>query len=81
MSRGSGSDRGTLGGRQAIRTMLSNQNEVTGRNERIALYTTLLDDGSLFYLLGVAPDNEFGTYDDVFDRIAQSLQFSGEQRR
>jgi beta-barrel assembly-enhancing protease len=81
MSRGSGSDRGTLGGRRALRTILSNQNEATGRNERIALYTTLLDDGSLFYLLGVAPENEFGTYDDVFNRIAESLQFATEQRR
>lgn len=82
MSRASGgSDRGTVGGRRALRSALSNQNEVTGRPERIALYTTLLDDGSLFYLLGVAPDNEFGTYDDVFNRVAESLQFTNEQHR
>ena len=81
MGRPSGSDRGTLGGRRSLRSALSNQNEVTGRPERIALYTTLLDDGSLFYLLGVAPDNEFGTYDDVFDRVAESLQFTNEQHR
>jgi len=81
MSRGSGSDRGTLGGRRALRTVLANRNEATGQTERIALYTTLLDDGSLFYLLGVAPDNEFGTYDDVFNRVAESLQFTSEQRR
>jgi peptidase M48-like protein len=81
MSRGSGSNRGAIGSRRALRTTLSNQNEVTGRPERIALYTTLLDDGSLFYLLGVAPDNEFGTYDDVFNRVAESLQFASEQHR
>ena len=61
--------------------MLTNENDATGRTERIALYTTLLDDGSLFYLLGVAPDDEFGTYDDVFDRVAESLQFTNEQHR
>jgi hypothetical protein len=75
LGRNSGYDRGTIGGRQGLRTVLSNQNEVTGRPERIALYTTLLDDGTLFYLIGVAPDNEFNSYDQVFNRVASSLQF------
>jgi hypothetical protein len=75
MGRNSSYDRGTIGGRQGLRTVLSNQNEVTGRPERVALYTTLLDDGTLFYLIGVAPDNEFSSYDQVFNRVAGSLQF------
>ena len=73
-------DRGTIGGRRGLRTLLSNQNDVTGRPERIALYTTTLDDGTLFYLIGVAPDQEFGVYDDVFDRVAGSLQFAETRR-
>lgn len=76
MSRNSGSDRGSIGGQTGLRTLLSNQNEVTGRTERIALYTTLLNDGTLFYLIGVAPDNEFNTYDQVFNRVASSVQFT-----
>jgi outer membrane lipoprotein SlyB len=76
MSRSSGSDRGSIGGRTGLRTLLTNQNEVTGRPERIALYTTLLDDGTLFYLIGVAPDNEFNSYDQVFNRVASSIQFT-----
>ena len=76
MSRNSGSDQGSIGGRTGLRTLLSNQNDVTGRPERIALYTTLLNDGTLFYLIGVAPDNEFSTYDSVFNRVASSLQFT-----
>ena len=75
MGRSSGYDRGTIGGRQGLRTVLSNQNEVTGRPERVALYTTLLDDGTLFYMIGVAPDNEFNSYDQVFNRVAGSVQF------
>jgi len=75
LSRNSGSDRGTIGGRTGLRTLLSNQNEVTGRTERIALFTTLLNDGTLFYMIGVAPDNEFNTYDQVFNRVAGSVQF------
>jgi Peptidase family M48 len=69
-------DRGTVGGRNGLRTRLVNQNEVTGRTERIALYTSFLNDGTLFYLLGVAPDNEYGDYDPVFNRVARSLQFA-----
>ena len=69
-------DHGTVGGRNGLRTRLVNQNEVTGRTERIALYTSFLHDGTLFYLLGVAPDNEYGDYDPVFNRVAGSLQFA-----
>src|SRR3954466_10086513 len=76
-----GYDRGTIGGRSGLRTTLSNQNDVTGKAERIALYTTLLDDGTLFYLIGVAPDNEYGAYDDVFDKVARSVQFAQTRTR
>jgi hypothetical protein len=76
MSRGGGYDRGTIGGRTALRTVLANQNEVTGRTERIQLFTTLLSDGTLFYMIGVAPDNEFSAYEQVFNRVAGSIKFS-----
>ena len=76
MSRNGGNDRGTIGGRSGLRSLLSNQNEVTGRTERIELFTTLLSDGTLFYIIGVAPDNEFGAYQQVFSRVAGSIQFS-----
>ena len=75
MGRNSGYGRGTIGRRQGLRTVLSNQNDVTGRPERVALYTMLLDDGTLFYMIGVAPDNEFNSYDQVFNRVAGSVQF------
>ena len=75
MSRGGGSDSGTIGGLAALRTLLSNQNDVTGRTERIEIYTTLLNDGTLFYLIGVAPDNEYGAYQPVFTRVASSIKF------
>lgn len=74
-----GYDRGAIGGRNGLRAMLTNQNDATGRSERIALYTTLLNDGTLFYLIGVAPDDEYGAYDSVFNRIAGSLRFVQSQ--
>ena len=75
MRRSRGYDRGSIGGRNGLRAVLTNQNDATGRSERIALYTTFLNDGTLFYLIGVAPDDEYGNYDQVFNRIAGSLQF------
>ena len=76
MRRSRGYDRDTIGGRNALHATLTNQNDATGRSERIALYTTMLSDGTLFYMLGVAPDEEYGSYDSVFNRIADSLQFT-----
>jgi hypothetical protein len=76
MARGGGSGRGTIGGRSALRTQLANQNEATGRTERIDLFTTLLDDNTLFYVIGVAPDNEYNAYQQVFNRVAGSIKFT-----
>jgi hypothetical protein len=72
----SGYDRATMGNRSGLATTLSNVSDATGRNERIELFTTLLDDGSLFYLIGVAPENEFSAYQPAFRKVAGSVQFS-----
>jgi hypothetical protein len=76
MARGGGSQRGTVGGRTALRTSLANQNDATGRTERIDLFTTLLDDGTLFFVIGVAPENEYNAYQQVFNRVAGSIKFT-----
>jgi hypothetical protein len=49
--------------------------EATGGRERIVLYTTTMKDGSLFYMIGVSPEAEFGTYEPVIGRVAQSIRF------
>jgi len=61
--------------------VLSNVSEATGEQERIALYTTLLADGSLFYVVGVAPAREFSAYQTVFTRSLRSLELNDERRR
>jgi Zn-dependent protease with chaperone function len=71
-----GYDRTTIGGRAALRTTVSNVSDVTGGQEAIAVYTAELGDGSLFYALGVAPRDQFGTYSRVFDSVVSSIQFS-----
>ena len=55
-------DRSSIGGRQGIHTTASNVSDVTGGQEAIDVYTTLLTDGSLFYVLGVAPREDSSTY-------------------
>jgi len=76
LGRSGNSTRGTIGGRQALRTILDNVSEATGGRERIVLYTALRQDGSLFYLVGVSPEEEFNSYQPVFNKVASSIQFA-----
>jgi len=63
-------------GRSGLSTVLNNVSDVTGQQERIALYTTQLTDGRLFFVVGVAPAREFSTYRPIFNRAVQSLQLN-----
>jgi beta-barrel assembly-enhancing protease len=45
-----------------------------GGTERIAIATTLLQDGNLFYIATVVPEEEASRYGPVFDRIARSIR-------
>ena len=70
-----GYQRSTLDGRAAIWTALTNVNEATGRPENIRLITTQLRNGSIFYMVAVAPQNERG-FDTAFNQILQSLRIN-----
>jgi 3-hydroxyisobutyrate dehydrogenase-like beta-hydroxyacid dehydrogenase len=39
------------------------------------LYTAQMKDGSLFYMVGVSPEQEFRTYQPVINRVASSIRF------
>jgi hypothetical protein len=69
-------DRGSIGGRQGVHTTASNVSDVTGGQEVIEVYTTLLSDGSLFYVLGVAPREDYNAYANVFRNVVRSIQFT-----
>jgi peptidase M48-like protein len=66
--------RDNIAGRNGYTAVLSNVSEVTGQRERIALSTTQLRDGSILYVVGVAPQSEAQTYADTFRRVRQSVQ-------
>jgi hypothetical protein len=80
LSRPSGYEPATVGGQSALRTTLSNVSDATGRDERIEIFSSLMRDGTLFYLIGVAPSAEFNRYEPVFRRVAESVQFVATDR-
>ena len=75
LRRSSNPSRTNVGGQQALETRLSNVSEVTGGEERIDLYTTLMRDGTLFYVIGVAPAADYNDYGPVISKVARSIQF------
>jgi hypothetical protein len=50
--------------------------EVTGQREYVSVSTTQLRDGSLLYVIGVAPQPEAGTYESAFKNVRRSLQIA-----
>jgi predicted Zn-dependent protease len=69
--------RGVVAGRQALGVTLSNLNEATGRDEVVIVYTTMLRNGNLFYVIALAPQDEYNTYQGVFQNILRSIELNG----
>lgn len=65
----------TLAGRRAIATPLVNRSPLGGE-ERLALYTAQLADGSLFYVLTVVPGRDEVAYAGTFETILRSIRLS-----
>jgi hypothetical protein len=63
-----------VGGRAGYLTEASNQSPAGGR-EIDWVYTTLSPDGQLYYFVGVAPQNEFNGYSNVFEDVIDSVRF------
>jgi Zn-dependent protease with chaperone function len=76
LGRASGYDRGTISGRPALRTVLSNQSDVSGGPEQIELFTTQMRDGTLFYVIGVAPRDSFPEYEQVFRKVVGTIEIT-----
>jgi hypothetical protein len=68
--------RGTIDGRNALAINLSNVNEATGRSEIVTVYTTLLRNGDLFYMIAVAPQNEYGSFNGAFRNVLSSIRLN-----
>jgi hypothetical protein len=71
-----GSQRETIGRRTGLSTALTNISAITNRPEAITVYTVLLRNGDLFYLIAVAPQDEVQTYQTTFSAIVGAVELS-----
>jgi hypothetical protein len=63
-------------GRVWYRTLVAGPSAVTGVVELDVIYTTATADGRLFYLITMAPEDEFQTYQASFEQIIASLRLA-----
>ena len=66
----------SLAGREAYATAVAGPSAVSGVIEIDIIYTTATADGRLFYLITMAPEDEFKTYEPTFDQIIASVQLA-----
>ncbi|HVG36087.1 MAG TPA: M48 family metalloprotease [Pyrinomonadaceae bacterium] len=72
----SGYQRGSIDRHNALMMTLSNINESTGQREIVVVYTTLLRNGNLFYVITVAPQTDFRSFQNAFSRVVNSIQLN-----
>ena len=75
LRRQNGYSRTTIGGRQGLTTTLSNVS-ANGAQEAVNVSTAQLRDGSVLFLIGVAPASEARTYLNTFNQVRQSVQLN-----
>ncbi|MGH9901596.1 MAG: M48 family metalloprotease, partial [Pyrinomonadaceae bacterium] len=66
----------SFGGREGYATVVAGPSHVTSVVEIDVVYTTATSDGRLFYLVTMAPEDEFQAYQPTFERIIASLQLA-----
>ena len=64
----------SLAGREAYAAVVAGPSPVTGKVEVNLVYTAFGSGGRLFYLIAVAPDDEFETYRPSFEGAVRSLR-------
>ena len=72
----SGYQRGQIDGRTALAINLTNVNEATGRSEIVTVYTTLLRNGDLFYVISVAPQSDYNSFQGAFRNVLNSIRLN-----
>lgn len=72
-----GYSRATIGGRSGLATVLSGRSPLTNLNEITTVYTTRLQNGQLFYIITVSPENESSSYNAAFRNMLRSIRLNG----
>ena len=65
-----------IGNRQGYGISLAGRSAITGRNEIATVYTTMLKNGDLFYIVTVAPENETASYNNAFRNMISSIRLT-----
>jgi len=63
-----------IGGRAGLTTVVSNVSAVTERFEYVSVSTAHLPDGSLLYVIGIAPDDDASAYRGVYRQLLESIE-------
>jgi hypothetical protein len=66
-----------LNGRQALLRKLSGTSNVTGRREIVNVYTTLINNGLMLFMIQVVPEDEYQQYARAFNEMVRSVRFLG----
>jgi hypothetical protein len=64
----------TVGERPGLHAVLATVSEATGLPEQIEVFTTLLGDETLFYVLAVVPRDTAATYARTFRQVVESIE-------
>jgi hypothetical protein len=72
----SGYQRTDVAGRNGLSISLSNTNEATGQPEIVNVVTTQLRNGELLYIISVAPETDYNTYQNTFQTVLRSVQLN-----
>ena len=62
-----------LAGRNGLTATLQGRSPIYGRDERVTLYARAMDDGDIFYLLFITPNDDYRDYRGAFERMIKSL--------
>lgn len=65
-----------IAGRQGFSTVLAGRSNVTGRTEVVTIYTTKLNNGELFYIATVSPEDESYRYNAAFRNLIGSIRLN-----
>jgi hypothetical protein len=63
-------------GREGLATIVVGPSPVTGVIEIDVIYTIATGDGRLFYLITIAPEDEYQSYKPTFERIINSIRLA-----
>lgn len=65
---------GYIDNRDALSMVLSGRSTLTGQQETVTVYTTMLNGGELFYFVTVVKDSDSSGFSRAFDRMLRSVR-------